>query len=232
VLARVIRHRDEPFIRLEGVIRNERPDHRLRLHVDLPRRVERSIAGSAFELVERPLVGEGSDAEAASPTWPARHVALAGGVGVLHEGVFEYEVAGGRQLAVTLLRCVGRISGSLATRPWDAGPRTPTPNAQMIGETVFALGIWPDAPSGGELLRGWERFGLPILEAPAAGGGSLPRVASLLPIVLGAAQLSNVREHDGRREARVWNPTLEPLRVRVGTTDADLGAAKIATLPI
>ena len=229
VLFRVTRLADEPFVRLEGVIRNERPDHRLRIHVTLNSSVDRSLAGSPFELVERPLTGEGSDAEVASATWPARHAVVAGSVGLLHEGVFEYEVVDGRALAVTLLRCVGRISGSLATRPWDAGPRTPTPNAQMIGETAFSIGIWPDAPSGAALLSGWERFGLPLAEAAAAGGGTLPRVGSLLSLDLGAAQLSNVRRRADRSEVRIWNPGHEPVTARVGDTTRQLGAAEIAT---
>jgi alpha-mannosidase len=232
VLMRVTRRRDEPFLRVEGVIRNDRPDHRLRLEVQLASPVDRSLAGSPFELVERPLVGEGSDNEAASATWPARHVVVAGDVGVLHEGVFEYEVVDGRSMAVTLLRCVGRISGSLATRPWDAGPRTPTPSAQMIGETAFALGLWSDPPGGAELLHGWERFGVPLVEATAAGGGALPRRRGLLPIELGAAQLSNVRRRSGGRAARLWNPTSRPIRARLGDDDVDLGPAKIATIDV
>ena len=36
VRMRVTRRADEPFIRLEGTIRNGRPDHRLRLHADAP----------------------------------------------------------------------------------------------------------------------------------------------------------------------------------------------------
>ncbi len=230
VLFRVTRRVDEPFVRLEGVIRNDRPDHRLRIHMTLDAAVDRSLAGSPFELVERPLIGEGSDAEVASATWPARHVVVAGSVGGLHEGVFEYEVVDGRVLAITLLRCVGRISGSLATRPWDAGPRTPTPNAQMIGQTSFAIGLWPHAPSGAALLSGWERFGLPLAEAAAAGGGTLPRAGSLLSLDLGDAQLSNVRRRDDRREVRVWNPGREPVTARIGGTTRQLGAAEIATL--
>jgi alpha-mannosidase len=229
LLARVTRRADEPFFRLEGVIRNERPDHRLRLQITLPTAADGSIAGSPFELVPRPLVGEGSDAEAASRTWPARHVAVAGGIGILHEGVFEYEVVDGRSLAISLLRCVGRISGSFATRPWDAGPRTPTPGAQMIGETAFAMGIWPGAPTGAELLAGWERFALPIAEAPAAGGGSRPRTGTLLSTDLGEAQLSSVRRHEDRVQVRVWNPGLDPVVARIGTTAEELGAATIAT---
>jgi alpha-mannosidase len=232
VILRVTRHAGEPFLRIEGVIHNDRPDHRLRLEVGLATAVERSVAGSPFELVGRPLIGEGSAAEAASATWPARHVVVAGDVALLHDGVFEYEVVDGRALAVTVLRCVGRISGSFATRPWDAGPRTPTPNAQMIGETAFSVGIWPGPPTGAELLAGWERFGLPIAEAAAAGGGTLPRGGAFLPLDLGEAQLSNVRRRDGSLEIRCWNPGGETAPARVGDTVTELGPAEIGTISL
>jgi alpha-mannosidase len=133
--------RQGELLRVQGVTRNERKDHRLRLHVRLPRRPETVVAGAPFELVQRPLVGEGGEGEAPSPTWPARHVVIASDVAVLHEGVFEYEVVG-RELAVTLLRAVGCISReTLPVRPWAAGPATRTPNAQMLGETELSLTI-------------------------------------------------------------------------------------------
>jgi alpha-mannosidase len=232
VRALVTRREDEPFIRLDGRIRNERPDHRLRLVVTLPTVVDRSLAGAPFELVSRPLVGEGSGIEAASATWPARHVVVAGDVAVLHEGVFEYEVVDGAALAITLLRCVGRISGSLATRPWDAGPRTPTPDAQMIGETAFSLALWPSAPHGASLLDGWERFALPIADVEASGGGELARTGSLVPLHLGSAHLSNVRRHHDRTEVRVWNAGPDPVAARVGNVDAALGVGEIRTVAL
>ena len=236
VLMHAARRGGEPFVRLEGVIRNERPDHRLRLHLRLPAPTDRSLAGSPFELVERPLVGEAGDVEAASPTWPARHVALAGGRAVLHEGVFEYEVAGGRELAVTLLRCVGLISAeALATRPWEAGPRTPTPLAQMIGETRFTVGIWRDAPEEdpAALLEGWERFALPLVEAPAAGGGDLPDPGTLLQVSAGGAQLSSVRRRGGEVEVGLWNPWIDrTLRWEVAGRSIELGPARIETVRI
>jgi alpha-mannosidase len=144
--ARVTRMGGDGPVVVAGSIQNERPDHRLRLHVGLPEVAERVLAGAPFEVVDRPLVGEGGEVEAPSATWPARHVVFASGLAVLHEGVFEYEVVDGRAIAVTLLRCVGTISRErLATRPWPAGPDTPTPAAQMMGETAFRLGVWPDA---------------------------------------------------------------------------------------
>jgi alpha-mannosidase len=206
VEVRVTRRRGEPFLRLDGIVRNERPDHRLRLHVGLPSAVTRAIAGAPFELVERPLVGEGSDGEAPSPTWPARHVVLAGGSAVFHEGVFEYEIADGREIAVTLLRCVGTISRErLATRPWPAGPATPTPGAQMLKETRFALAIQPDAERDA-LLRSWESFALPLLESPVGGGGALPPTGTLLEVGDFDVELSTIRRRNGALEIRIWNP--------------------------
>ena len=134
--------RQGPVLRLAGVIHNEREDHRLRLHVRLPQPAWKVQAGAPFELVERPLMGEGGEGEVSSSTWPARHVLTASDVAVLHEGVFEYEICGGHEIAVTLLRAVACISReTLPTRPWSAGPRTPTPRAQMLGRTDFALGL-------------------------------------------------------------------------------------------
>ena len=222
----------EPFLRLEVTVRNERPDHRVRLHVRLPNPADRVVAGSPFELVERPLVGEGGEGEAASPTWPARHVVMASDTAVAHEGVFEYEVIDGRELAITLLRCVGTISRErLATRPWPAGPATPTPNAQMLGETAVALGIWPGA-SIEDLLRTWERFALPIVDATARGAGLLPSVDSLLEVG-GDAELSSVRRRNGVLEVCVWNPRPHtPAGAVVGDRRLELGPAAISRVRV
>jgi alpha-mannosidase len=153
---RASRRPEEPFIRLDITIRNERPDHRLRLRVRLPQPVTGSVACSPFELVGRGFVAEGSDAETPSRTWPARGAVLAGGLAVLAPGVIEYE-ASERELAVTLLRCVGTISRqSLSTRPESAGPDVPTPEAQMLGETRLSLGLLPRAQPA-DLLPAWTR---------------------------------------------------------------------------
>lgn len=228
---RIARRDGEPFLRLEGEIHNERPDHRLRLHVRLSEAATGSIAGSPFELVERGLVSEGSDLEAASPTWPGRGVVLAGGIAAFHEGVFEYEVTA-TELAITLIRCVGTISrDSMATRPWPAGPGVATPDAQMTGMTAFAIGLRPcDGP--GELLADWERFALPIRVAATNGGGSLPAIGTLLDVV-GEAVLSSVRKNAGRLEIRLWNARRDrDVRATVGGRELELGPARIETLRI
>jgi hypothetical protein len=227
VAARVTRRTGEPFVRLTGLVDNGRGDHRLRLHVGLPRSTERAIAGAPFELVDRALVGEGSVGEMASPTWPARHAVMAAGTAVFHEGVFEYEITGGTSVAVTLLRCVGTISRErMPVRPWAAGPTTATPGAQMLGKTQFALGVWPGASRDG-LLRNWERFALPLAEATASGGSTLPSADSLLPVD-GQVELSNVRRIDGEIEIRLWNPRPDrDADAEVAGDRVRLGPAKI-----
>jgi alpha-mannosidase len=234
VRMRITRREGEAFLRLEGEVENRRPDHRLRLHMILPRPAVGALAGSPFELVERPLVSEGSDLESASATWPARGIVMASGTAVLHEGVFEYEVVDGRALAVTLVRCVGTISRDvLATRPFSAGPDVPTPLAQMIGETRFTLGIRPDASADElELVSTWERFALPIVSATTTGGGSSPATGALLDVA-GDGALSNVRRRDGRVEVRVWNPRRDTAVVAtVEGADIELGPARIETVPV
>ena len=156
---RAARAAGQPFIVVAGTIHNEREDHRLRAHVGFALPASRAWAGAPFEIVERPLVGEGGDGEAPSPTWPARHVVLASGTAVLGEGVFEYEIVDGCAIAVTLLRCVGTISReTLSSRPWAAGPSTPTPNAQMPGDTEFRFGIWSgaDLERAPQAIEGWH----------------------------------------------------------------------------
>jgi alpha-mannosidase len=228
VAVRLRKRAGERFLRLEGVVDNTAPDHRLRLHLRLASAANGSVAGSPFELVERPLVSEGSSLEAASPNWPARQVVLAGDRAAYHEGVLEYEVAG-EEIAIAVLRAVGAISrDSMATRPWAAGPGVPTPEAQLIGRSAFALGLRTGATRE-DLLEDWERFALPLLETEATGGGDLPDTGSLLDVG-GDAQLSNVRQTDGRTEVRLWNDRQDrSVAARVGGREVELGPARIET---
>ena len=217
-----------PILRIKGVIRSARPDHRLRLHVWLPEPVERVLAGSPFELVDRPLVSEGSDLEAPSPAWPARGIVLAASTAVLAEGVVEYEIVEGREIAVTLQRAVGTISRqSIATRPWPAGPDVPTPDAQMLGDTELKLAV-VTAASPETVFETWERFALPLVGREASGGGPMPDRGTLLEV--SGAELSSIRRPDGRVEVRIWNPSPEATSARVGGLDVELGPAKIATV--
>jgi hypothetical protein len=222
----ITRRRGEPFMRVDGRIGNARPDHRLRLWVDLGSAPATSTALVPFEIVERPLVGEGYEYEAGSPTWPARGAVLAAGTAILAEGVVEYEVAGDR-LGIALLRATGTISReTIATRPIDAGPDVPTPDAQCLGETAFSLGIWQGATRDG-LVEAWERFALPLLEVAAPGGGGAT-AGSMLEVA--GAHLSAVRRMPDGLEVRAWNDRSEPAAAQIGGRAVELGPAAIATV--
>ena len=212
-------------VRLRLSVINGRPDHRLRLHVRLLEPAEGSWAMAPFEVVERPLRGEGGT-ETPSPTWPARQAALAGGVALFQEGVYEYEILPERsELAVTLLRCVGTISRpQLATRAWAAGPDIATPDAQMIGEQSFDLGVCSGLRPE-QMPRSWERLFLPSGVAEATGGGDLPEAGSLLQI--DGAELSAVRKVEGRTQVRIWNPSEERGTARVAGRQVEMGPAEI-----
>jgi hypothetical protein len=216
----------DPFVRVDGTVYNGRPDHRLRVRLELGESPGGSTAMAPFELVDRPLVGEGYHEEAGSPTWPARGAVLAGGSAVLAEGVFEYEVVDDR-LAVTLLRAVGIISrASLATRPVWAGPPVLAPDAQCLGETGFAFGIARNVERA-SLVELWERFALPILEVAAPGGGAL-EAARLLEVE--NANLSAARRVDGVVEVRLWNDRGAPRLARIAGCEVELGPARIVRI--
>lgn len=218
----------ERFTTLAVRIDNAREDHRVRLWVGLGRAPSTSTALAPFEVVDRPLVGEGFASEPGSRTWPASGAVLAAGTAVLSEGVVEYEVDGDR-LAVTLLRAVGVLARpSLPTRPIWAGPSVDTPAGQCPGVHEVRLGILPGAGRD-ELVEQRERFALPLLETPAPGGGDL-EPGPLLEVG-GAAALSSVRrDAAGDLRVRVWNPTLEPVAATVGEVTLSLGPARVEEL--
>lgn len=216
----------EPFVRLTVRIDNRSPDHRLRLVCALPERVERSRAGSVFEIVDRPMVGEGGHGESPSPCWPARGFCVAGGRGILSEGVFEYELTGDA-LAMTLLRCVGTISRhELRTRKRVAGPDVATPGAQMIGTHRLKLGLM-DATWVTDPIATWERYALPLLHASSPGGGELSSEGTLLDMDIPA--LSSIRRRNGDLAVTVWNPAPDERSVRIGSALVRIGPHRIET---
>jgi hypothetical protein len=228
VTVRASRRPGDTYVRLWGSIQNQRPDHRLRLHVTLHDLPTGSVALSPFEIVQRPIASEGGT-ETPSRTWPTRGAVLAGDLAVFEEGVFEYEaIPDSHELAITLLRSVGTISRpEISTRSWAAGPDIATPNAQMIGEQRFSVSAIRDVRPE-DLPSTWERLQLFPASEDAPGGGDLPDTGSLLDIE--GAELSSVRKVDGHIEVRIWNPSKEPREVRVAGRTIRLGPARIETI--
>src|SRR5215211_7527176 len=166
----------EPFLRLRVEVDNPCRDHRLRLHVPLARPATGSSAEGQFAVVERGTTAEGGHGEVPLPTFPASGFVDAGGIAVLLGHVTEYELLSDPpELALTLLRAVGRISRDVHRyRAEPAGPQTPTPGAQCLGTLAADLAVLPHPGAWHQdgVLTAMECFGHDLLAAPGGAGGS------------------------------------------------------------
>ncbi|MEX2554516.1 MAG: glycoside hydrolase family 38 C-terminal domain-containing protein [Actinomycetota bacterium] len=215
----------EPFLRATIRLTNQARDHRLRAHFPLPFATSRSHADGAFDVVERGLAAEGGF-ELGLPTFPCRRWVDASddehGLAVLHQGTPEYELVEGTDLAVTLLRSVGWLSRQdLRTRSGPAGPTLETPGAQLPGEHVIRLALFPHAGDwrDGDVLDAAELFSLPLRSIGVRGhGGALPAFGSALSIEPVGVRLTSLATLEGRTECRVFNAAGRPVtaRLRVG----------------
>jgi len=163
---------------IELTIRGENPagDHRLRWVLPLPAgiRTDRIIADAAFGAVRRESSTRDPrewTAEARLPTAPLhRWLYLCGesyGLGIVSDGLAEYELLPDGHLAITLVRAVGELSRrDLPDRPGHAGWPLATPLAQCRGpfEGRFAIIVLPndDESAIGLLEQAADDFLLPV----------------------------------------------------------------------
>ncbi len=231
---------DQRDLALEVVGRNLSSDHRLRLHVPLMEAATNSQAGSAFATVTRGLDAEGRPDEFGLPTFPASRYVSAGRLSVAFSGVREYELVSihdgkAHELAITLLRATGMLSRlGMVNRPFPAGPLTPTPALQMLGEGIAfscRIGIDVDAVA---LAEGHD---LPLDLVSSFGGGDLEHQGRLLDI--DGAVISSLRRHHGALELRLYNPRDEDANVSLGdhqveriTLDGQRGASASGKLTL
>ncbi|MEV0665558.1 alpha-mannosidase [Actinomadura luteofluorescens] len=211
----------EPFLRLHVTFDNRCDDHRVRLHLSLPRQAGSSFAEGQFAIVERGPTAEGGFGERPVPTFPASGFVAAGGLAVLLEHVTEYEVLGGREMALTLLRSIGYLSRDRnAYRDQPAGPQLPTPRAQCRGERTVGLAIMPysgEAP-GTDVLQAAETYRHDLLTAVGYGRAAtpLPAPRAGLSITGDGVAMTSLRLRDGWTETRMVaqcaHPTTAVLR--------------------
>jgi mannosylglycerate hydrolase len=205
---------DEPFVRVETTFANHARDHRLRVHLPLPRRCDRSVAECAFALVERPLYAEGGPNEWGVPTYPSRRFVQAGALTVTHEGLCEYELidldgaatdAGttAGTLALTLVRSTGWLSrGPMPSRPLPAGPENRLEGAQVQKELTLRYAVARDAHSPVDPYELAERVWSPLAVVNAPGGGDLSTSGTHLT-VNGAEVDAVLTDPDGSLVVRV-----------------------------
>ena len=166
----------EQFVRVHTTFDNPCRDHRLRVHFPLPTPVSGSDAECAFAVVQRGLDAEGGPHEAPLPTYVSRRFVDASdgtsGLALLHDGLAEYEVVGGHELALTLLRATGYLSrAEPSLRPNPAGPLDPLLGPQLLGAIECDYAVMPhrgDWTAAGLHARA-DEFLIPLLSAPVAG---------------------------------------------------------------
>jgi alpha-mannosidase len=147
---------------------NPSRNHRVRWHVPLPAPTDHSSAEGQFAVVDRALTEEAGHGEVPTPTFPAHDFVHAAGVTALLDHVTEYELVGGRELALTVLRSTGLISrNDNPFREDPAGPEVPVPGAQLVGPWRFGFAVLPHAGSwdGAGVLAASEAYHHPFLTA-------------------------------------------------------------------
>jgi alpha-mannosidase len=221
-------------------LRNQALDHRLRLHFPLPFSAAYSCADGAFYVNRRPpgeLRREAGSGEVELPTYPMRSFVDAAderrGLALVTDGLHEYELLAGKELAVTLLRSVGWLSrDDLAYRVGHAGPALATPSAQELGEHSYRFGLVfhrGDWESGG-VWRAAEELLLPFrvvgpdpglaLPGPLAGGmtgqnqGALP-VHQSIDLEPPSIQMTALIPRPEGYDIRLLNASDRPHRARV-----------------
>jgi len=163
---------------IKTTVNNVCTDHRLRAVFSTGIDTVESYAETPFAVVKR------QHQTYDTSQFPFEHPALvapmqrfvtisdnAKGLTLITKGLPEYELKVDKrgELALTLLRCVGKLSGrDLTTRPGGAaGWWNETPEAQCLGSHTFEYSVYPHKPLGKEvwtsILEHVETYTVPFL---------------------------------------------------------------------
>ena len=209
----------EPFVRVALTFENRSTDHRVRFHVPLPAPVARSFAEGQFAVVERGLELEGGHGEVPVPTFPAVGFVSVEGCSVLLDQVTEYEVLGGREIALTVLRSFGLISRNANPYREDpAGPEVPIPAAQLLGGRAFRFALMPHAGTWATAgtSTAAERYRHPFVIARGTGPSEAPAAPiEGLRIDGEGVVLSSLRRRGDWLELRIVNERAERQRALI-----------------
>ena len=146
------------------VFTNKASDHRLRWNLSAPFPIKETLVGLKMQTVRRPAGSAPAHSE--PPRIFPEHcgdefVAFRNeqtGLACFSQFPFNFEVADESRLAVTVLRSVGYLTNptQMATRPGtNAGPHTPTPEAQCLGRSFdFRFAVRPFSTGEEESLLG------------------------------------------------------------------------------
>lgn len=206
--------RGVPRVDVKTVVENRARDHRLRVLFPTGLAASVSHAEGQFDVIERGI-GTPEDWGNASQFHPQQRwvdVSDAGkGLCIINKGLPEYELYGddGRTLALTLLRCVGTLSGG-----FDAPGADLTPEAQCLGSHTFEYSIYPHAGDWAEaqVWRQAHQHNIPLIALQTgAHDGDLPAEHSFIETGgegLIASAIKKAEDSD-MLVVRIYNPTAE-----------------------
>jgi len=223
--------RGVPRVDIRTVVENRARDHRLRALFPTGLASDVSHAEGQFDVIERP-VETPEEWQGASPFHPQQRWADVSdgerGLCIINKGLPEYEVYAdnGRTIALTLLRCVGTLSGG-----YDAPGADLTPDAQCLGEHTFEYAVYPHSGNweSGRVWMQAHQHNVPLLALQTtAHEGDLPASRSFLQTSHPELIVSAIKkaEESDTLIVRFWNPTDREIAdawVKVpGTTSACL----------
>ena len=227
----------ERFLRVRTELDNRVRDHRLRAHFPLPSQVQGSEAECAFAVVHRGLTAEGGPHEHGLPTFVSRRFVDCSdgrvGLGLLHDGLLEYEVVGnGGELALTLLRATGYLSrAELALRPNPAGPLDPLEGPQLQRPLTLEYAVVPHTGDWrvARLAEVADEFLLPLEHARVGSAAEPARESTGRTLEITGVRVSAVqREYAGAPlTVRVVNNTPDDATLRVG---GSVGSGEVVDL--
>ncbi len=154
---------DSTSISLRTEVKNTVKDHRMRILFPTGISTKTSFAGTAFDVVRKPIYIKGYNNKAipeevkkiiigARESEPGTIFPMKefvdlydqnGGIALLTRGLTEYQVIPEkRTIAITLFRSVGWIAREINNRIGDAGPEIMVPDAQCLRHMVFDYAVY------------------------------------------------------------------------------------------
>jgi alpha-mannosidase len=208
--------RGVPRVDVRTVVENRAKDHRLRVLFPTGLSGGTVHAESQFDVVDRSS-GVPAEWANASPFSPQRSwVDVSSdqqGLCVINKGLPEYEVYSdeGRTIALSLLRCVGTLSGG-----HEAPAAQATPEAQCLGSHTFEYSVYPH-PGNWESAQVWKQahqHNVPLTALQTgAHDGDLPATYSFVETSHAELVVSAIKkaEDSGMLVVRFYNTTAKEI---------------------
>jgi len=223
-----------PMVEFTTEIENTARDHRLRALFPSGIQTDVSHAEGQFDVLTRP-VRPPVDWVNASPFHPQQGWVDVndGGAGltIINKGLPEYELYDDakRTIALTLLRCVGRLSGG-----GNAPAAQKTPGAQCLGKYTFKYAMFPHSGSH-ESAKVWQKahsHNVPVRVVQTEGhDGELPGQLGFVRVEPENLVVSAIKkaERSDSIILRFYNTTDEPVEGVVSFCN-EVGAVNLVNL--